>query len=99
MSDEIKHNLKLDEVCLWNLFGPDKPFTWPRGAAEYLGIPPKRLRYILGKWSDKGIYEWGTVQSLGWKETYYDVQVGYPNIPLLNTNLFISGGPNPVRKT
>lgn len=29
-------------------------------------VPSKRLYYWLGKWANKGWYEWGSVIDLGW---------------------------------
>lgn len=53
-----------DEIALWNaLVEHDEK---PRYAAQRLGIPWRRVYYIVSKWSDKGLYEWGTSADLGW---------------------------------
>lgn len=31
-----------------------------------LGYPAEQLLYYMGKWSDKGFYEWGTSVTGGW---------------------------------
>lgn len=98
MSRDVKHNLKSDEVVLWNMFGRGRLFTWPLGAYKFIGMHPKRAFYILGKWSDKGIFEWGVNRFLGWKAEYYDVQIGMENLPLLDTERFLVGGAYPVRR-
>lgn len=40
--------------------------SMPRAAAAEIGMSDKRLGYILGKWSDKGWYEYGVNVALGW---------------------------------
>ena len=40
----------------------------PRDAAQALGVPRRRLDYILWKWSMKGWYDYGVAIDLGWLE-------------------------------
>ena len=39
---------------------------FPRDVGAELGIHPKRVAYLCGKWSDRGWYDWGTSVDLGW---------------------------------
>lgn len=57
-----------DETDLWAAFGTNgEPHRWPRDAAVALEIPYGRAEYLCVKWSDKGIYDYGTAAQLGWK--------------------------------
>jgi hypothetical protein len=38
----------------------------PRDAGERLGIHPRRVGYVCGKWADRGWYEYGVAADLGW---------------------------------
>lgn len=73
--------MKWDEVCLWRhaasrLRRPHTapPWTGPvtRNDLDTLprrwgfDIPHRRLWYLLGKWCDQGLYEYGTSIDLGW---------------------------------
>lgn len=62
---------KPDEYELWRSFGQgDEPFRYPAEAAEALGIPFNRMRYLCLKWARAGIYEYGTWFGHGWKAEY-----------------------------
>lgn len=43
--------------------------TVVRQTARDLGIPEKRLYYLLDKWTGNGWWEWGVNQAGGWFET------------------------------
>lgn len=59
---------RADEVALWAAFGTEgEPHRWPRDAGAALGIPAGRVEYLCEKWTDRGVYEYGTAASLGWK--------------------------------
>lgn len=42
----------------------------PRDIIESLPINNKRAHYLLEKWSDKGLYDYGVAIDLGWLEHY-----------------------------
>ena len=56
-----------DEKALLKAFSNSKDkYPRIRDIAVLLGMPEKRLYYIVCKWSRKGNYEWGTNHDLGW---------------------------------
>ncbi len=61
---------KEDEIELWNKV-KNKPLNevieWER-IAQRLGMPMKRLYYILEKWNDKGILNCGISERTSWIE-------------------------------
>lgn len=61
---------KEDEIELWNKV-KNKPLNevieWEE-IAQRLGMPIKRLGYILEKWSDKGILNYGVSLRTAWIE-------------------------------
>jgi len=64
--------IKKDEVCLFAKLkeqvlkaGPSRHVD-ARHVAEQIGIPEKRLQYILEKWTDKGWWDYGVSACTGW---------------------------------
>lgn len=69
-----------DERELWQLllrYGRVQPWTeahyeqWTIRDiinSDLIDIAPKRAWYLCEKWSDQGLYEWGTTCDLGWVE-------------------------------
>lgn len=39
---------------------------FPRDISREIGIPHKRAKYLLSKWTDKGWYNYGVSLDLGW---------------------------------
>lgn len=62
--------MKSDERDLWNLFGTGKEYEFPVPAGVELGMHPKRIEYLCGKWSKQGRYDWGVSWAFGWKTEY-----------------------------
>jgi len=68
--------VKVDERRLWDIITKAPPHTLIDLLAEgqRLGIPHKRIAYFARKWgrrSDErpeGVWEYGTVWNLGWRE-------------------------------
>ena len=59
--------MKPDEKALLKAFSNSKDdYPRIRDIAIELGMPEKRLYYIVCKWADKGFYDWGTWSDLGW---------------------------------
>jgi hypothetical protein len=63
--DPLSHGAKEDEQSLWSLF--PEPYQYPRGAAEAIGMTPRRLLYLCEKWARQRRYEYGCVADMGWK--------------------------------
>ena len=61
---------KPDEIALWEMVMSGE---WARDAGKALGIHPKRVWRLCEKWSDKGIYEYGTSADLGWPAENSDI--------------------------
>lgn len=66
---KMEHSMtrRPDEVELWNAFGLDAEYHWPREAAAALGIPRGRAEYLCEKWARQGILDYGVSALLGWK--------------------------------
>jgi len=59
--------MKDDEKALLKAFSnSNDEYPRIRDIAAHLGMPQKRLYYIVCKWADKGFYDWGTWSDLGW---------------------------------
>ena len=59
---------KPDEIELWNKVKnkeQNKSIKWEK-IGQYLGIPMKRLYYILDKWTDNDIIEYGVSVRYAW---------------------------------
>lgn len=56
-----------DELALWRALEEGEQ---PKYAGSRLGIHPRRVEYICGKWARKGLYNWGVVHDLGWIERH-----------------------------
>jgi hypothetical protein len=63
------NEMRQDERRLWQAFGDNAEFRWPRDAGDALGMSPLRVDSLCMKWSREGIYEYGTCSDLGWKTT------------------------------
>jgi hypothetical protein len=60
-------SMRGDEKALLKAFSNSKEqYPRIRDIARNLEMPPKRLYYLVCKWSSKGYYEWGVVHDLGW---------------------------------
>ena len=60
----VSGGAKQDEKALWAAI--QMPGATPRAAGWFLGMPPRRVRYLCEKWARRRIYEYGTVYDLGW---------------------------------
>lgn len=62
----ISPGAKADEKALWAAI--QAPGITPRFAGRFLGIPPRRVRYLCEKWARRRLYNYGVSSDLGWVE-------------------------------
>lgn len=69
-ADEIQLYARMRRSAARNLVtgGKQPGSNIVRNHAADLGIPEKRLYYLLDKWTGKGWWEWGMNQAGGWFE-------------------------------
>jgi hypothetical protein len=61
----VKEGPREDEQALWQALCVGEQ---PRTAGARLGIHHKRIEYLCHKWAARGIYGFGVVHDLGWRE-------------------------------